>query len=501
VSTLAKEAVVSIPQGRLRGRIEDGVAAFKGIPYAAPPVGVNRFLAPQPVEAWSGVRSALEYGPVVPQTPYPPPFAQLLGDQGTAGADCLSVNVWTPGPENRGLPVMVWIHGGAFAHGSGSLPVYDGHRFARDGVVCVTLNYRLGADGFLDLDEASPNRGLLDQVTALQWVQANIEAFGGNPATVTVFGESAGAFSIATLMAMPAARGLFRRAVLQSGAAHHTISKETARIVGRKLADALAVEPTLDALASVPLARFISAQAELAAELAVRPDPARWSEVAANGMLFEPVVDGDVLPERPIDAIVGGASRGREILIGTTTEEWRFFMVPTGVIDRIMDAQVALGVARRGLEAAEAIPVYRASRPDATPGDLLSAVVTDWSFRIPAVRLAEAHARNSATAFVYEFAWRSPMFDGKLGACHALDVPFVFDNLDQTIGARMTGGRAPQALANAMHQAWVAFASNGDPGWPPYTDAHRAVMRYEEDGGSLVMDPAAAERQLWDDVR
>ncbi|TMF61568.1 MAG: carboxylesterase family protein, partial [Chloroflexi bacterium] len=222
MSTAASTVVVTTRHGRLRGQVRDGVAAFKGIPYAAPPFGPNRFQPPRPPESWDRVRDALEVGRIAPQAPYAPPFDALLGDQGTVGEDCLNLNVWTPDPSTRGLPVMVWIHGGSFVRGSGSLPIYDGSAFARDGIVCVTINYRLGADGFLFLGDGIANRGLLDQLAALTWVQENIEAFGGDTQRVTIFGESAGAFSVATLLSMPRAKGLFRRAIAQSGAAHHT---------------------------------------------------------------------------------------------------------------------------------------------------------------------------------------------------------------------------------------------------------------------------------------
>jgi para-nitrobenzyl esterase len=500
MSTVARDVIVSTGQGRLRGAWSEGVAAFKGIPYAAAPFGPNRFLGPKPPDAWDGVRDALDYGPIAPQTPYPPPIFALLGDQGVPGEDCLNLNVWTPDPSPRArLPVMVWIPGGAFARGAGSLPIYEGSAFARDGVVCVTINYRLGADGFLYLDEAISNRGLLDQVAALQWVQQNIEAFGGDPGNVTVFGESAGAFSIGTLIAMPAARGLFRRAILQSGAAHHSVSIETARMVRANLADALGAEPSLAGMAEVPLARFVVEQSKVAADLLLRPDPSRWGEVVANGMMFEPIVDGDLLPGRAIERIAGGASRGLDILVGTTAEEWRFFMVPVGVVDQVTDQLLAVMVAARGLKPETALPVYRSSRPDASPGDLLAAVVTDWFFRLPAIRLAEAHVDNGGSPFLYEFAWRSPLFDGMLGACHALEIPFVFDRVDA--GESLTGEHAPQALADAMHAAWVAFARTGDPGWPPYSPARRAVTRYTEAGGTVVIDPGSAERQLWEGVR
>src|SRR5712692_9317 len=432
-------------QGVVRGSMVEGVATFKGIPYAAPPFGSNRFQPPRPAESWDGVREAFSYGPTVPKPPYFPPFDTLLAEPVIEGEDCLNLNIWTPDLGRVGLPVMVWIHGGAFTNGSSAVPDYDGSRFARDGVVCVTINYRLGADGFLWLGDGVANLGLLDQVAALRWVQENIEAFGGDPTRVTIFGESAGAFSVATLMAMPRASGLFQRAVLQSGAGHHVISTETAGLIGRNLCQKLGVPATREALAAVPISRFVDAQAELAAELAMRPDPTRWGEVAANGMLFEPVIDGDVVGDRPINAIAAGIGAGLDLLIGTTAEEWRFFMVPTEAIDRVTETQLQGLAARRGLDPAQALPTYRAAQPTAPPGDLVAAIVTDWFFRIPAIRLGETQARNGGAAFLYEFAWRSPLYDGRLGACHALEIPFVFDNLDRTTSP-MTGDRPPQTL-------------------------------------------------------
>jgi para-nitrobenzyl esterase len=501
MSIAARNLVVTTRQGNVRGAVSDGVAAFKGIPYAAPPFGSNRFQPPQPPRKLDGVRDAIEYGLVPPQPPYAPPFDRLLGDQGRPGEDCLNLNVWTPDPGSRGLPVMVWIHGGAFMRGSGALPIYDGGRFARDGVVCVTINYRLGADGFLYMGDGTANRGLLDQVAALEWVQENIQAFGGDPARVTIFGESAGAFSVATLLAMPRARGLFNQAVAQSGAAQHTSSVATAQLVGRNLAEKLGVEPTMACIAAVPLERLVEAQAELAMELAVRPDPARWGESAANGMAFEPVVDGDVVPARPIERIAAGTSADVDLMVGATTEEWRFFLVPTGAIDRVTEERVSTTARVMGLDVERALPQYRASRPQATPGDVLSALITDWFFRIPAIRLAEAHARNGGSPYLYEFAWRSPLFDGRFGAAHAVEIGFVFDNLRHEGAMRLAGDEPPQLLADVMHRAWVNFASTGAPGWSPYDSQTRRVMRFDAGGGTVVANPASEERQLWDGIR
>jgi len=499
MQTAARDLVITTAQGALRGALVDGIASFKGVPYAAPPFGRNRFMAPQPAPHWDGVRDALAAGPVPPQAPYPPAIFALLGDQGVVGEDCLNLNIWTaePAPGAK-LPVMVWIPGGAFARGGGSLPVYDGSHLARDGVVCVTINYRLGADGFLQLDNAVPNRGLLDQVAALQWVQANIAAFGGDPSNVTIFGESAGAFSIGALLAMPVASGLFRRAILQSGAGHHSISTQTAELVCNNLVQTLGVEPTIEALAGVPLQRLIAESTTLAAEMAMKPDPVRWGEAALNGMMFEPVVDGQILPHRPIDRIRDGVTAGIDIMIGTTSEEWRFFVVPTGLLDLISEDQLRLFTAFYGVQPDEVLPRYRSARPEASPGDVYCAVVTDWFFRVPAVRLAEAHASNGGTPFVYEFGWRSPLFQGKLGACHALELGFVFDNLD---AARpMTGEAAPESLARSMHRSWVAFVTDGNPGWPSYSPERRTVMRFAAET-ETVIDPRADERSLWERSR
>ncbi|HEX9095822.1 MAG TPA: carboxylesterase/lipase family protein [Candidatus Dormibacteraeota bacterium] len=501
MSTAAGNLVVTTRHGQLRGQVTEGVAAFKGIPYAAPPFGPNRFQPPRPPQSWDGVRDALVYGAVPPQPPYPPPFDQLLGDQGLAGEDCLNLNVWTPDPSRDRLPVMVWIHGGAFTRGSGALATYDGGRFARDGVVCVTINYRLGADGFLHLGDGIANRGLLDQIAALEWVQENIHAFGGDPAKVTVFGESAGAFSVATLLSMPRAKGLFQRAIAQSGAAQHTSSVPTAQMIGRNLADKLGVAPTMTSIGAVPLERLVAAQADLSVELALRPDPARWGEVAANGMMFEPVVDGEVVPARPIERIVAGAGSDVALMVGTNTEEWRFFLVPGGAIDRVTDDRLVTTARVMGLDVEHAMPTYRTSRPQATPGDLLGALITDWFFRIPAIRLAEAHARNGGSPYVYEFAWRSPLFNGRFGAAHAVEIGFVFDNLGRDGAMTLAGDEPPQALADAMHRAWVAFATSGAPGWSPYDVDERSVMRFDETGGTVVMDPAEQERRLWDGIR
>jgi para-nitrobenzyl esterase len=496
------DVVVRTRSGDVRGHLIDGVATFKGISYAAPPFGPNRFEPPRLATPWDGVRDALAYGPTAPKPPYPPPIDSILPEPTIAGEDCLNLNVWSPDLAASGLPVMVWIHGGAFVNGSGAVPTYDGSRFARDGVVCVTINYRLGVDGFLYLGDGTANLGLLDQIAALTWVQENVAAFGGDPGNVTIFGESAGGMSVTCLLSMPRAAGLFRRVIAQSGAGHHVLSLGTAERVGRYLAAKLEVEPTRAAIAAVPIDRLIVAQESLAADFGAAPSPARWGEIAANLMVFEPVVDGDVLPARPIDGIVGGAGAGVDLMVGTNSDEWRLFVVPSGAIDYINEAILSGAISAYGLPVAETLATYRGSRPNASAGDLFVAVATDWFFRMPAIRLAEARLANNGSVHMYEFAWRSPGFGGRLGACHGLEIPFAFDTLESAGSEGLLGtvAAAQRQLATAMHAAWVGFATRRDPGWPRYDRERRATITFDLTS-AVVDDPRSAERALWEGVR
>ncbi|HEY2300856.1 MAG TPA: carboxylesterase family protein [Acidimicrobiales bacterium] len=490
-------AEVKVQQGVLRGRHDDGVFAFLGVPYAAAPFGARRMQAPVPPAAWDGVREALEFGPTAPAPPYPSPLDTVLYEPVIDGDDCLNLNVWTPETGAGGLPVFVWIHGGGFTNGSGG--VVNGSAFARGGVVCVTINYRLGVDGFLFTGQGPVNLGLLDQVAALEWVQDNIAAFGGDPGKVTIGGESAGAMSVTTLMAMPKARGLFRRVVAQSGAGHHALSPATAARVAGYLAEDLGVEATHEALGRVPLDQLIAAHSALAAETQTDPDPQRWGEILQNLMVFEPVIDGAVLPRLPIEELRAGASSTVDLLIGTNAEEFGLFLVPSGAWGFVDDAMVDGAAAAYGLPAA-ALDAYRKNRPGAPPAAVLNAVGTDFFFRVPAIRAAEARFDGPGPTYLYEFTWRSPQFDGKLGACHAAEIPFVFDDLAWPVYRPLIGADPPQSVADTMHAAWVRFVTTGDPGWSPYTAARRSVMRFDVDSG-VVDDPRAEERRLWEGVR
>ncbi|MFI5755211.1 carboxylesterase/lipase family protein [Streptomyces sp. NPDC051569] len=502
------EPVCTTRQGQVRGRLRTPppgtsagepapVAAFLGIPYATAP----RFGRPVPAEPWEGIRPAVAYGPTASKAPYAPPLDALIPENfipGGPAESCLNLNVWTPspGPEAR-LPVMVWVHGGAFANGSGSASAYDGSTFARDGVVCVTLNYRLGVDGFLHLDGVPDNRGLLDQIAALEWVRDNIASFGGDPERITVFGESAGAMSIGVLLGMERARGLFRRAILQSGGAHHFLRPPSARLITARLAGKLSIAPTAEAFAAVPATRLLPAQTELRSEIGARPDPALWGEAALNMMPFEPVLDGRTLP---------APDCGVDLLVGSNREEYRLFLVPTERLDALTGSKLRATAMAYGLDPDRALSVYGGARPGATPGELFDAMSTDWFYRIPAIRLAE----SVPGSYLYEFAWRSPRFGGRLGACHAAELGFVFDRVRDPSYTPMIGERPPQEVADAMHRAWVAFAGTGDPGWEPYDRRTRTAMVFgaAADAGArsvaasgTAQDLRPQERELWEGLR
>ncbi|MFD0541057.1 carboxylesterase/lipase family protein [Actinomadura luteofluorescens] len=489
-------AVVQTSYGKVRGLAQDGVTAFLGIPYAAPPFGANRFQAPRPPEPWGGVRDAVEYGPTAPKPGYPKVFAALLPDPEIPGDDCLNLNVWTPRlPDGAGpgLPVMVWIHGGAFRNGSGAVPIYSGRNFARDGVVCVTINYRLGVEGFAHLPGALPNRGLLDQIAALEWVRDNIAAFGGDPARVTVFGESAGAMSVTTLLSLDL--GLFHRAVAQSGAGSIAQDPADALLVTKEMAARLGVEPTAEAFAALDPAAVIPVQNAVAAEVAALPDPGRWgATTAAGGMALTPVLDGELIRRRPEDAIAARRRTGRGP--AHRLHHRGVPALPDAHRDRRRLNDELVGAVAAGMGVPPGLPAaYRAHHPDMASGELLAAIITDSLFRVPAHRAAAGHADSGGRTWMYEFAWRSPNHD--LGACHALELGFVFDNLTaETEG--LAGPNPPQALADRMHRAWTRFAVDGDPGWEPFTPPSRAVMVFDAPADEIVRDPNSRDRKLWE---
>ncbi|MEV5413333.1 carboxylesterase family protein [Thermopolyspora sp. NPDC052614] len=491
---------VTVRGGELEGRTVGGVTAFLGVPYAAAPFGANRMRPPQPVEPWTGVRKATEYGPTTPKGDYPPQYQPLFPEVVIPGDECLNLNIWTPDPGASGLPVLVWIHGGSFMNGSGSVGAYDGSAFARDGVVCVTINYRLSAEGFLYVGDDVANLGLLDQIAALRWVRENIAAFGGDPDRVTVAGESAGAMSVTTLLSMPLAEGLFSQAIAQSGAAAHTLTADEGRTVAKYLAEALGVPPTREAIRDVPLDTLVQAASDLVTEVQTAADPAKWGRIAASLLPFAPVVDGSVLPAHPLEAIAAGQGGDVRLLIGSNRDEARLFLVAPNAIDFIDDATLDAGAGAYGLTL-DALDVYRGNRPGDSPGDVLAAVVSDWFFRIPGLRIAEARAAaGTAPTWVYRFDRPNIPDNHGFGSSHAAEIPFVFDTINREELRPLIGDNPSQAVADAAHAAWVSFITDGDPGWAPYTVPGRPTGVITEKVEE-VADPSGDEREVWDGIR
>jgi len=489
-SDVPSELTVRTAAGVVAGGWEAGLAVFRGIPFAEPPVGTLRFAAPQPVRSWDGVRPAIEFGPPAPQS-------GLLGESPRhLDDDWLTLNVWTPDASPAvELPVMVWIPGGGYVAGNSSLPEYDGGRLARKGVVVVTLNYRLGIEGFAPIDGAPANRGLLDQIAALRWVRDNINAFGGAPEQVTVFGESAGGGSVAALLAMPRAAGLFCRAVVQSMPGTF-FSGELAADIARVWAAELGVRPTVSDLSAVAPARLSAAGDAISATMIQRRD--RWGQITYRPIPFAPVVDGDVLPATPWQALAAGAGREVELLVGHTRDEHRLFSLIDGVLGHVTHEQ-----AEEALQVLAPHPDgprrYRAAFPAATDEELYELVNADWLFRMPSLHLADAQVAGGGQAHLYELTWSAPGLGGGLGACHGLDVPLVFGNLTSGQTAMLIGDPPPPAareLSRQMRDAWTAFATHGDPGWPGY-DAVRRLAQLFDAPSEITAYPEVASQLLW----
>ncbi|MFC8124073.1 carboxylesterase/lipase family protein [Streptomyces sp. NPDC057302] len=497
---------VTTAQGVVAGTRHEGVAVFRGVPYAAPPARTGRFAAPQPRAAWDGVRDATAAGPTAPQpernlgsidmSPY-------FGPGWVPGDDYLTVDIWTPdhpGSQNQSqshsqpMPVMVFVHGGGFVAGSTRASLYDGAAFARDGVVLVSVNYRLGAAGFLDLPGAPRNRGLLDVIAALRWVRQNIAAFGGDPDQVTLFGQSAGATLTGAVVAEPESRGLVRRAIVQSGSGLGAFSPEQAARVTEAAAAALGVAPHAEAFETLSDARLVEATAGLSG-IDLRTATAYDPLIGLSP--FSVVAD-----RQPADAVAAGhGSTGIDLLVGTNTEEGNLYLVPSGAYATSTMADVRAAAERSHPQPDLLVAAYRAARPKATPGELRSAVMGDALFGAGSRALADAHAeRSSGATYSYLFDWRSRAFDGLLGATHTVELPFVF-GLDP---AQLRGpdalfgpGTPPPDLAPRMHAAWVRFARSGDPGWAPY-DTRRRATAVIGDRWTVREDPGGEVRRIWE---
>ncbi|HKU43663.1 MAG TPA: carboxylesterase family protein [Polyangiales bacterium] len=495
-------------QGRVEGERRGAHLAFRGIPYALPPIAAGRFRAPEPARSWSGVRDARSFAASAPQGGSETPWMEA---QGPLSEDCLYLNVYTRGTTGK-RPVLFWIHGGGFVLGSGSSDLYDGGPLCERGdVVVVTINYRLGALGYLYLGQhggerigASSNLGQLDQIAALRWVQENIQSFGGDPENVTIFGESAGSMAVCTLLCMPAARGLFQRAIAQSGAALDVLRPEEAAQVSDQFLRAANIAPEqIERVLELDVPQLLAAQ--------------RIAGRTRGGLAFGPVVDPASLPLSPGEAIASGACAKVPLVIGTNRDEINLFrMAALRELDKPMDDGRALSVLAKHIprqpsdRLAELLEIYRGSRqrhglPHSNRA-LLSALESDAFFRIPSIRFAEAYRRVQPRTFMYLFTYESPSMRGALRACHALELPFVFGTLDAPFQDRFAGkGPDVSALSETMMDAWLGFARSSNPStlrvgdWVPYDAERRATMVFDRQT-RLEDAPYDEERAAWDAV-
>jgi para-nitrobenzyl esterase len=506
------DPVVDTASGKIRGAAADGINAFKGIPYGASTAGANRFMPPQKPEPWSGVREAVDWAGHAPQAfagRRRPEVSALSGtpDKVPVSEDCLTLNVWTPGLDAAKRPVMVWYHGGGFSYGSANSPRTDGANLARRGdVVVVSVNHRLNIFGFLDLAQLggeefahSANAGVLDLVAALEWVRENVANFGGDPGNVTIFGQSGGGGKVSALLAMPAAKGLFQRAIVMSGAGIRMAEQERAT----KLADAALGEvgltaKQLDQLQALPVERLLAAIEPAQKKLG----PAPFKLLDRYG--FGPVVEGHDLPHHPFDPMATDLSDGVPVMVGGTKDENAIFLAPDDVVwnRTLREDELKTRVAEvAGGDTDAVLALYRRMHPGMNPAELLIEITTDARFWVRSVLLAERKAaKGKAPVYMYSFNWQTPVFDGKLMSQHALDVPFVFD----TLTATGITGHSPAAppIAAAESATWAAFARSGTPDnkviphWPAYTPADRATMMIDTEW-RVQNDPQHEARLLW----
>jgi len=500
------EMIVETVSGRVRGKEERGVSVFKGIPYAAPPLGENRFRPPRKIEPWGGVRDALTYGNLAIQDDnafnLPPDLLAIfpLGGVEETSEDCLYLNVWTSGTSTAKRPVLFWCHGGAFIVGSGSSPWNDGTNLCRmDDVVVVSFNHRLGALGYLHLEDVAPDfegagtAGMRDIVAALEWVRDNIARFGGDPGNVTIFGESGGGAKVSVLMALPAAKGLFHKAVIQSGPALQMATREDGTKTARQVLAELGLgDKDAGKLRSLPAEKILAAQGVVQARAASGP----IAERRRRG--FNPVIDGTYFPGGPFNPEAPAVSAQVPLMIGSNKDEQALFLghLPW-VTGATFDNLPAAMQPYLGERSAEIVAKYHAAQPR-LPADQVGLILMgELSQRMPSLQMAERKlALQAADVFVYLFAWETPVLGGRLRSCHTLEIPFVFNTLE---GAAITGtdpARLP--LGETMARAWIAFAKRGNPGWPAYDTKIRSTMVFDLQS-RVENDPFGAERRAWEE--
>ena len=472
--------------GDVRGSIVDGVHRFLGIPFAEAPFGNARFIPPVPRSSWQGVLEATEYGAICPQT------GGITAGLPDEGEDCLNLNVWTPDPGARGLPVMVWAHGGGQVSGSGAAEIYDGTHFTKQGVVVVTNNRRLGAEGYLYLPEyfgdgiGPGNLGILDQIEALRWVQENIEAFGGDPNNVTLFGESGGGAATQAVVATPSSQGLVHRAIVQSGGHAAQRSESAARITAHAMQRLDIRRGDIDALRSTPWSALVDLYEDLE------------SLDLGTPQTYLPVLS-ELMPVHPVDAPAAGIGTDIDYLIGSCRDEARLFdaLIPGGLDDTAFARRAQRVLAAAGIDWATLRSAYQEAEPGLAHEDADVRLIGDLWFRVPSVRIAETHAsRSSGRTYMYLFTWESQF----LGAAHAMDL-MVFGN-GLPFGP-LAGFASFDETEAMMRDAWVRFATTGDPStpthaWPSYSEG-RATMSINETP-AVLEDPYRRQRIALDGV-
>ncbi|MFT4234780.1 MAG: carboxylesterase family protein [Microbacterium sp.] len=477
-------------RGRWRGEQgAGGSAAFLGIPFAQPPVGELRFAAPVPVEPWQGVRDALEFGATAQRGD---PGITLIPEPSVPGESTLNVNVFTPAPgeTDAALPVLVWIHGGGYVAGSPASPWYDGRSFNRDGIVTVTISYRLGFDGFGWIEDAPSNRAVRDWLLALEWVQANIRSFGGDPSRVTIAGQSAGGGAVLTLLGMPAAQHLFHGVWALSGATAD-VTPERWEAQGRAIATALGVAPTRAGLSTVSEQAVIDAQ-KASMDMT---GPRAVTDMLDEGMPLGPAIDGDLLTQPTIDSLASGIGADKPLVLGATQDE--FSMALAGAATKLRWVPLALLLGKAGLKGATRKKYLAANRDVVKRGHaaVLGRYVTDRMFKTAVVK--QARARGAAPTWVYRYDFRStqPGMVHDLSV-HCIDVPFWFDCLDSVKIEPLTGPNPPQALADETHTAAVGLITKGDPGWPSWSSAPGVTRVFDASGASIDADGYASVAPL-----
>jgi para-nitrobenzyl esterase len=496
-----KTKIIETNTGKLQGYIDKDISIFKGIPYAEPPIGELRLNAPVLKSSWDGILEAMNFGPIAPQ---PPPYTNYFPPPQQSEADCLTLNIWTPKIDDKKRPVMFWIHGGSHIYGSGQ---FYGNNLARRGdVVVITINYRLGALAGLYFPNAPANIHQLDQVTALKWVNKNIEFFGGDPDNLTVFGESAGATSICTLMAMPLAKGLFKRAIVQSGVPNPDgFNLSDRKLTTEWILEELKLKPyDLEEFRKLPSEEIIKAMIKVLEKGLVK----------RVNIEFKPWIDGEIVPQHLIKVINEGYAKDIELIIGTNLEEYKFWRAFEPNFQDMNLSRLTKRMRYSGGEENEIdqiINTYKNSLEEnnlpSTPREIFDMYMTESKFRIPSIKFAEAQSKHQKDTYMYLFTWKTPFEDGKYGSMHALEIPFIFHTfMDDYLWIFPKRTEETVSLSEKMMDFWISFAKTGNPNhggvfnWPNYDIEKRKTIIFDTNI-EVIEDPYSKEREMWNTLR